>query len=143
MTSPPYATTRGSRRLFADAEASGLDELRQRPPTQGTFPHTGACRRPRLEQRLREVQERVVDLEWASAQSHHPGHAHRIDASGNVSELRIQTPRCDIPVLTDTQADALPAPRLRFLFGCFRELSSDSLAPVLSQHEDVLNLGNT
>ena len=46
------------------------------------------------------------------------------------------------PVLTDAQADALPAPRPRFLLSCIRELSSDPLAPTLGQHEDVLNLGN-
>jgi hypothetical protein len=60
----------------------------------------------------------------------------------DVTELRIQTPRCDIPVLTDAHADALPAPCARFLLGCVRELSSDPQASSLGQHEDVLDLGN-
>ena len=93
-------------------------------------------------ERLREVHERVVDLEWPAADGDHPGDAHRIDPCIGVAELRIEIPRRDIPVLTDAQADGLPAPRPRFLLSCIRKLSSDPLASPLGHHEDILNLGN-
>jgi hypothetical protein len=77
-----------------------------------------------------------------AAQNDHTGDAHSIVPCVDVTELRIQTSRCDIPVSTDAQADALPAPFARFLLGCIRELSSDPLASSLGQHEHVLDLGN-
>jgi hypothetical protein len=49
---------------------------------------------------LRQVEERVVDLEWPAAHHDRPGNAHGIDSRVGVPELRVETARRDVSVPT-------------------------------------------